>query len=123
MRGEQLTRSWGYPIRQPIITLFRRADLPPHDQEHDVEDGNLFGQVVQIWEFGEDVGEDFGEGVGVEAGGGVEEGGDRRVGGADEVCGRSAFGGAGAAVGEEVKEDGVERASGEDVANGDVVGE
>ena len=123
MQSEQLTRTGGNPFWQSFIIFARGGDLPAHDEEHDVEDGDLFGEGGEIGEFGEDVREDFAEGVGVDAGGGVEEGRDGGVGGADEVGGGGAFGGAGAAVGEEVEEDYVQWAGGRGVADGDAVGD
>lgn len=119
--GEELTRPGGHPFGEPVVILPRRTDLPAHDEEHDVQYRHLLGEFGQVREFGEDVGEDFAERMGVEAALGIQEGGDGRVGGTDEVGRRGAFGGAGTAFGEEVQEDDVDGAGGRNIADGDVV--
>lgn len=73
--------------------LVGRVDLPSHDEEHCVDDGDAFREGGEVREGGDYVGEELGERVGVAAGDrGVEEGGDRGVARAYELVHGEALG-------------------------------
>lgn len=57
--GEELTRPGSDPIREAIVGFLRKGDFPAHNEEHDVEHGDLLRDGAEIWECAEDVGEDF----------------------------------------------------------------
>lgn len=122
VRGEELRRARGHPFGEAVVVFLRGGDLPAHDEEHDVQHGDLLGEGGEVGEGPDDVGEDFGERVREGAALGVEERGDGRVGGADEVLAGDAFGGAALALGEEVEEEAIEGAGGANVADGGGVG-
>lgn len=103
--GEELGGPRREPGGQPVVVLLRGGDLPAHEQEHDVEEGDFFGERGEIGKGGEDVGEYFGEGVRVDAAGGVKEGGDAGVEGPDKLGDRDAVGGKLLAFVEEVEEE------------------
>lgn len=44
VRRKQLRGSRGNPVRKPVVILQCGGYLPPHDQEHDVKHGDLFGE-------------------------------------------------------------------------------
>lgn len=96
--------------RQPRSVLFSRMDLPARGEKHGVQDGNLLGQGRHSREAGEDVGEDFGKGMGKAGDGRVEKRGDGGVPWADELGDGNAFSETLAAFGEEVEEEGIQRA-------------
>ncbi len=83
VRGEELTGARGHPVGEAVVGLLREGDFPAHDEEHDVEDGDLFGEGAEVWEGAKDVGEDFAEGMRVDAAFGVEERRDGGIGGSD----------------------------------------
>lgn len=60
VRGEELRWPRRDPFREAVVGFLRGRDLPPHDEEHDVQDGDLFGERGQVREGAEDVGEEFG---------------------------------------------------------------
>lgn len=95
-----------------MIVLFRGGHLPAHEEEHEVEDCDAFREGGDVGKACEDVGEDFGERVGEDGDGRVEEGGDGGIARAEDLGLRETLGGALAALGEEVEEEGVERAGG-----------
>lgn len=59
VRGEELAGTGSHPLGETVVVFRRGGDLPAHDQEHYVEHRDLFGEVGEVGEFGEDVGEDF----------------------------------------------------------------
>ncbi len=120
VRVEELRRARGDPFGEAVVVFLRGGDLPAHDEEHNVQHGDLLGEGGEVGEGPDDVGEDFGERVREGAAVGVEERGDGGVGRADEVLAGDAFGGAALALGKEVEEEAVERAGGADVADGGV---
>lgn len=100
--GEELGGPGPRPLGQAVVVFLRGGDLPAHDEEHDIEDGDALREGREVGEGGEDVGEDFGERVGVFAVGRVKEGEHAGVARADDFVGREAVGGALAALVEEV---------------------
>lgn len=103
----QLAGDPAHPFRQAAVVFGRGMDLPAHNEEHDVQDRHALGKGGNKGEAGEDVGKDFGEGVGEAGDGRVEQGRDGGVARTDDLRGREAFGGALAAFREEVEEEGV----------------
>lgn len=59
MWGEELAGAGSYPVREAIVGFLRKGDLPAHNEEHDIEHGDLFRDGAQIGECAEDVGENF----------------------------------------------------------------
>lgn len=116
MCDEQLRGSWGDPVRQPVVVLGRWFNLPAHDQEHDVDYGNLLGESTYVRKGTQDVGEQLGQGVSINVAVGVDNGGEVRILRAhqslDVVPGRSTL----LALGQKVEQDGVKRACGGQVA-------
>lgn len=102
VRDEELRGARGHPFGEAVVVFLGGRDLPAHDQEHDVQDGDLLGQGGEVREGPDDVGEDFAERVREVAALGVQERGYGGVGWADEVLRGDAFGGAALALGEEV---------------------
>jgi len=49
MGSKQLRRTWRGPVRQPIIVLLGRLNLPAHDQEHDEDYSDLLGGSADVW--------------------------------------------------------------------------
>lgn len=120
MRREDLRGTGGHPVGETVVVVAGGRDLPAGEEEHDEQDGDLFGQAVEVREGVEHVGEDFGERVrGVVR---VEEGAEGGVGGADEGRGRGAGTGVLGARGEEVEEEAVEGAGGGGVFDGGAEG-
>lgn len=111
MRRQVLRCERGHPVGQALVVFGRGADLPAHGQEHDVQHGDLLGQVLDVREGFDDVRVDFREGVREVRALGDLEGGEGGVGGADEVVWGEAVGGELAPFVEEVEEDAVEGAS------------
>lgn len=118
MRVEELGCTRRHPFGEPVVVLLRGVDLPAHEDEHDVEHGDLLGEGGDIREGAQDVGEDFGDRVRVDASLRVEEGRNAGVGWADEALFRDALGCFALAVVEEIEEDGVEGACWGHVADG-----
>jgi hypothetical protein len=63
--SEQLRRSWCDPVRQAVVILLCRFNLPAHDQEHDEYYGDLFWSAADVGECAQDVGEELGQRMGV----------------------------------------------------------
>lgn len=106
-------------LGQTVVVVGRRVDLPAHDEEHHVQGGDALGELRDGGEGVEDLDEDLGQGVGFFQR--VEQGGDARVAGADDFLRGKAFGGALAALLEEVEEEVVEGTGWGAVFNGDGV--
>ena len=117
VRREQLAGARRHPVRQAVVGFLGEGDFPAHDEEHDVEDGDLLGQGAEVGEGAKDVGEDFAERVGVDAAFRIEKGGDGGVGGANEFLRRDAFGGASLLFREKIEEEAIKGAGGADIAN------
>ena len=107
MRHEQLRRARGNPIRQPVIVFGRGLDLPTHDQEHDIDDGDLLGKTAYVGEGAQDVGKQLGQGVGTDVTIRTDNGGEVGIQWAhqrlDGIAGSSTL----LAFGQEVEQDGI----------------
>lgn len=61
MRGKQLRRAWGYPMRQSVVVFLCWLNLPAHDQEHDEHDSHLLRAPANVWKCAQDVREELGQ--------------------------------------------------------------
>lgn len=59
VRGEELAGARRDPVREAVVGFLRRGDFPAHDEEHDVQHGDLFGDGAEVRKGAQDVGEDF----------------------------------------------------------------
>ena len=96
------------PLRHSLVVFAVGADVPPDDEEHDIQDGDLDRRFGQIGECAEDVGEEAGERVRVDAALWAEGAAEGRIGGADEVGFGVACCGVLAPFAEEFEEEAVE---------------
>jgi hypothetical protein len=48
-----------HPRRETIPVLLRRGDLPPHEEEHDVENSHTLRNSREVWESLQDIREDL----------------------------------------------------------------
>ena len=96
------------PFRHAIVIFAIGADVPPDDQKHHIQDSDFDRRFGEIGECAEDVGEEAGEGVRVDAALWPEGAAKSRIGGADEVGFGVACGGVLASFAEEFEEEAVE---------------
>lgn len=77
-----LRRRRPHPVHQPLEVLLRRVDVPPHVDEHGVQDRRLFREVADVGELADDIGHELRERVWEPdpTAGRVEEGRHGRVG-------------------------------------------
>jgi hypothetical protein len=96
-------------VRQSIIILLRRLNLPAHDEEHDEDNGDLFRLAADIGEGAQNVGEELRQRMRLDVALGVDQRSEVGIRWANERFERDAFGCARVAVLQEVEHNDIER--------------
>lgn len=63
MGGEQLRGTRRHPFGHAVVVFLRWVDPPAHVGKHVVEHGDLFREAGDVWEFGDYVDHQGGNGV------------------------------------------------------------
>lgn len=79
------------PARETIVVCLTRMDLPAHEEEHYVEDCYSFRESREVGKCGENVGENFGNGVRRYSAGRIQQAGYGGVCWANEFWGGKTF--------------------------------